>query len=228
MAKPPKSDNVTQLRSGLSPEQTSHKILAGIRAVEQLSAQLDIAESSQAAIESDKLSAATKSYRGLVREADELGNALTAAESHRILPLVCAGLAEHDALIEANKLARGNRKAERGRVSQARLELHKPAMDDRQSKQSMLPITGDTIGLGWFSDETKAVVYTALLDLDGRGGLDTAQAELMTDLASANLQPIAFVLDAADALDEADAAESDPVVSSELAAMADQDASLPI
>jgi hypothetical protein len=220
-----KKDNVTQLRSGMSPEQTSHKILAGIRAVEQLAAQLDMAESSQAAIESDRLSAATKSYRGLVREADELGDALTAAESHRILPLICAGLAEHDAIIEANKLAKGNRKAERGRVSQARLELHKPAMDDRQS---MLPITSDTIGLGWFSDETKAVVYTALLDLDGRGGLDTAQAELMTDLASANLQPIAFVLDAADALDEADAAESDPVVSSELAAMADQDASLPI
>jgi hypothetical protein len=224
MAKTPKSDNVTQLRSGLSPEQTSHKILAGIRAVEQLSAQLDIAESSQAAIESDKLSAATKSYRALVREADELGDALTAAESHRILPLICAGLAEHDAIIEANKLAKGNRKAERGRVAQARLELHKPAMDDRQS---MLPITGDTIGLGWFSDETKAVVYTALLDLDGRGGLDTAQAELMTDLASANLQPIAFVLDAADALDEPES-ESDPVASSELAAMAEQDASLPI
>jgi hypothetical protein len=219
-----KKDNITQLRSGLSPEQTSHKILAGIRAVEQLSAQLDIAESSQAAIESDKLSAATKSYRALVREADELGDALTAAESHRILPLICAGLAEHDAIIEANKLAKGNRKAERGRVAQARLELHKPAMDDRQS---MLPITGDTIGLGWFSDETKAVVYTALLDLDGRGGLDTAQAELMTDLASANLQPIAFVLDAADALDEPES-ESDPVASSELAAMAEQDASLPI
>jgi hypothetical protein len=220
-----KKDNITQLRSGLSPEQTSHKILAGIRAVEQLSAQLDIAESSQAAIESDKLSAATKSYRALVREADELGDALTAAESHRILPLICAGLAEHDAIIEANKLAKGNRKAERGRVAQARLELHKPAMDDRQS---MLPITGDTIGLGWFSDETKAVVYTALLDLDGRGGLDKAQAELMTDLASANLQPIAFVLDAADALDESEADGSDPVVASELAAMAEQDASLPI
>jgi hypothetical protein len=225
MAKPPKSDNVTQLRSGLSPEQTSHKILAGIRAVELFAEQLDRAESTRSAIESDTLSASTKSYRALVREADEMGDALTAADSHRLLPLICAGLAEHDAIIEANKLAKGNRKAERGRVAQARLELHKPAMDDRQS---MLPITGDTIGLGWFSDETKAVVYTALLDLDGRGGLDTAQAELMTDLASANLQPIAFVLDAADALDEADAAESDPVVSSELAAMADQDASLPI
>jgi hypothetical protein len=226
MATKPKSDsNVSQLRPSLSPEQTSHKILAGIRAVELFSEQLDRAESTRSAIESDTLSAATKSYRALVREADEMGDALTAADSHRLLPLICAGLAEHDAIIEANKLAKGNRKAERGRVSQARLELHKPAMDDRQS---MLPITGDTIGLGWFSDETKAVVYTALLDLDGRGGLDKAQAELMTDLASANLQPIAFVLDAADALDESEADGSDPVVASELAAMAEQDASLPI
>lgn len=220
MAKSKKSEE--QLRSGLSPEQTSHKILAGIRAVGDLVTQLDAAEARQAALESDSLGAATKSYRALVREADELGSALTPAESHRLLPLICDGLATHDAILEANKLAKGNRKTERARVRQAFDELHKPAMD---STQTMLPITGDSIGLGWFSDETKAVVYTALLDLDGRGGLDSAQAELMTALASADLKPIAFVLDAAEAIEDA---ETDSAASAELEQLAEQDAALPI
>lgn len=197
MAKPPKS-NVTQLRAGLSPEHTSHRILASIRCVVMLSDQLVLADDRQSSLESASLTDATKSYRALVREADELGSALTKEDSHRLLPLICAGLAEHDAIRDANKLAKGNRKAERHRVAQALEELHKPAKNE---SQEMLPITGDT-SLGWFSDDTKAIVYTALLDLDGRGGLDTAQSELLLDLAASDLKPIAFVLDASEAADE--------------------------
>ena len=48
------------------------------------------------------------------------------------------------------------------------------------------------------------MAYTALVELDKTGGLDDDQRALMVDLAGAGIEPIAFVLDAGEAVEESD------------------------
>ena len=190
----------------MTPEIRSHRILAAIRAVAKLQSDLVKTDRQLRDAESAELSDATKAYREVLRDADERREQLTPEESHEILPEALDGLATRDAIHEANTAARKARAAERKRVDGALAELHKPAQGD--GDQPSLPgLDGDeqgqtdaATGLGWFTAECRAVVYTALLHSDG--DLDPAQVELLADLASLGLEQIDFVLDAAEAIDE--------------------------
>jgi chromatin segregation and condensation protein Rec8/ScpA/Scc1 (kleisin family) len=225
--------NVKQLHPGLTPEATSHRILAAIRAVYALNVDLEKTDGRLRAVETDNLTDATQAYRTAIREADEResGTALSHEEAWQVLLVVCAGLRDHDAIRDANKAVRAVRKAERARVGQALDELHKPAKVE-DSAQTLLPITGDKTGLGWFTAECNAVVYTALLEADKRGRIDASQAELLADLATSGLEAVAFVLDAADAVidDVGDPAASDDIAREldKLVTTSADEASLPI
>ena len=216
--------NVTNLhpaaQSPLTPEQTSHRILAAVRVVNQFYKELVKTDTRLRAIETTALAEATKAYREVVRDADDRSDSLTPKESHVILPKICAGLREHDRIKEANTVARKARAAEQKRVGEAHQELQGPLAD---GDQQQLP-TSDQTGLGWFCQDTVAVVYTALLDASERETIDPAQLELLAELAGAGLEAITFVVDAAGALDdedEDDEPESDNEAIAELDAIAD-------
>ncbi len=220
---------IASTRPPLTPELRSHKILASIRAVHALHRQLVQTDLRMHAAEKEELSDATKTYREIIRDAEERGERIKPKEAHEILPRICEGLRKRDEIDDANQDARKARKAERARVSTALEELEGPGKGE--SNQVTLPLAaangGSETGLEWFTDDARAVVYTALLDLDGRGKIDNVQSELLGDLAAAGLSPVEFVLDAADAIEDAPP-ESDEVVARELAAIADEQADLPI
>lgn len=213
-------------RLALTPEQRSHKILASIRAVHALHRELVQTDARMHAVEKEELSDATKAYREIIRDAEERGDKIKPKEAHEILPKICEGLRHRDELHEANQEARKARKAERARVTSALEEFEGPG---KESNQTTLPLAangGSETGLEWFSDDARAVAYTALLDLDGRGKIDAVQSELLGHLAAAGLNPVEFVLDAAEAIEDAPPEAAD--VATELAAIADEQADLPI
>lgn len=203
-------------------EKASHRVLAAAQAIEALLDSLESADTRLRAVEKDALATATKRYRSVIEEAGEQD--LTPDDSHRILPLVIEGLATRQALAEAHQTARKNRGAERARVVSARGELL--ALKGGQAQIS-LPLEADTSGLGLFSEDVRAVTYTALVALDGRGALSQVMRELMVDLATVGAQPIAFVLDAGEALEE-DVEVADVQVQAELAQLEQAANDLPI
>jgi hypothetical protein len=209
---------VTQLRpsKALTPEQTSHRILAAVRAVHAFHELLVITDNRKRSSEKEELSDATKAYREIIRDAEDRGDSITPDEAHSILPTICDGLRTRDAIKDANDAARRNRKAERERVADALKELQSPAKDD--GAQGTLPGLEDATGLGWFSADTKAVTYTALLDADEREAIDSVQADLLGDLGGLGLDAIEFVIDAADAVDE----DEDPEVDEDAVAELDE------
>jgi hypothetical protein len=203
-----KSNGSAAAAPTISPEHRSHRILAAARAVHTFLSHLEATDAKLFAIEKETLGNATKAYREMIRDADDRRRSLTPEESHKILPDICDGLATREAIAEANKLAKKNRKQERERVKVAHEALLSPAKED--PRQTSLQLDTDATGLGWFTQEVREVAYTALLELDKTGGLDAAQSELMADLASVGLGPISFVVDMqAMAEAAAEAAEKD-------------------
>lgn len=225
MAKPkskqPKADATNP---GLMPDQIKLRAFAAAQALWIFEERLSSTDSRMCAIEKDALSEATKAYREVMRadHADPPSDAVKVIH----YDTACAGLARHDAVLEANKLARGNRKAERERVTSALREFMTPI----NSAQMPLPIETDATGLGLYSDDARAVAYTALLELDRTGDLDDQQRNLMVDLSGAGMQAIAFVLDAGEALEEPDEDADTEQIREELAnlAAAEQANSLPL
>jgi len=213
-------------RLPMTPELRSHKILASIRAVHALHRELVQTDVRMHAVEKEKLSDATKAYREIIRDAEERGAAIMPKEAHEILPRICEGLRTRDKIHEANQEARKARKAERARVTSALEEFEGPSKETNQAALPLAANGGAETGLEWFSDDARAVAYTALLDLDGRGKIDAVQSELLGDLAAAGLSPVDFVLDAAEAIEDAPPEADD--VAAELAAIADEQRDLPI
>lgn len=198
MAKPKtKQPTVTQPDAGPSwtPERVKLRAFAAAQALWIFEERLKITDSRLRAEETEQLTKATQEYREIMRADHEDPPSDDVKVIH--YDTACAGLARHDAVLEANKLARGNRKAERERVEAALREFMTPVVN----AQLTLPIETDSTGLGLYSDDARAVAYTALLELDRTGDLDDGQRDLMVDLAGAGMQQIAFVLDASEAVE---------------------------
>lgn len=203
-----------QLPAGLTPDQIDRRTLAALRAVCCLVVFLKTTDKKLKAEEEKAKSEATKAYRAVLREADDLGDRISDADTRRILKEACSGLREHDRIRDENKAARKGRKAERKRVDQALAELSKPPTDG----QASLPVTTDLTGFAWYTGECVSVIYTALCELDKQGKLDNAQRETMGVLATAGIATVSLVLDPAEAVeqeaDPADAADVDNAVAS--------------
>jgi hypothetical protein len=198
MAKPKtKTPTVTTNSPTWTGDQIKLRAFAGAKALFVFHEHLVATDTRLKAAETAKLTEATQAYRVVMREDYESPPSDEVKVIH--FDEACAGLATHDAILEANKLARSNRAAERKRVDNALRELMTPTGDDAQMS---LPITSDSTGLGLYTDDARAVVYTALLELDKTGALDQDQRDLMVDLAGAGIETIAFVLDAAEAIEE--------------------------
>lgn len=163
--------------------------------------QLEAVDARLQAVEKERLTKATQTYRSIMRE--DYANPPSPDVKIIHYDTACEGLATHDAVLEANSLARKARKAERDRVGKALREFltTRPTADNQLQ---LLPPASDASGLGLYTDEARLVAYTALVELDKTGGLDDDQRALMVDLAGAGIEPIAFVLDAGEAVEESD------------------------
>ncbi len=175
-------------------------------ALDAFSQQLEAVDARLQAVEKERLTKATQTYRSIMRE--DYANPPSPDIKVIHYDTACEGLATHDAVLEANSLARKARKAERDRVGKALREFltTRPTTDNQLQ---LLPPASDASGLGLYTDEARLVAYTALVELDKTGGLDDDQRALMVDLAGAGIEPIAFVLDAGEAVEESDDEPSD-------------------
>ena len=215
MAKSKQPTNVTPIRPGWTADQIKVRAFASACAIQLFSEMLADADNRLKGAEKEKLSEATKAYREIIRSDTESPPSDDVKVIH--YSEVCNGLLKHDAIDEANKLARGNRKAERARVDSALREF----LTNKADGGSQLDLLGsdDSTGLGLYTAEARAVAYTSLLELDRLAKLDATQVVLMTDLANAGLTRIEFVLDASEAIE---AEEEEPGAAEgqiELAAM---------
>lgn len=171
-------------------------------ALDAFGQQLEAVDARLQAVEKERLTKATQTYRSIMRE--DYANPPSPDIKVIHYDTACEGLATHDAVLEANSLARKARKAERDRVGKALREFLTTRPTTADNQLQLLPPASDASGLGLYTDEARLVAYTALVELDKTGGLDDDQRALMVDLAGAGIEPIAFVLDAGEAVEESD------------------------
>ena len=196
----------TKNSSTAQPKWTTDQIKlrahASACALDAFGQQLEAVDARLQAVEKERLTKATQTYRSIMRE--DYANPPTPDIKVIHYDTACEGLATHDAVLEANSLARKARKAERDRVGKALREFLTTRPTTADNQLQLLPPASDASGLGLYTDEARLVAYTALVELDKTGGLDDDQRALMVDLAGAGIEPIAFVLDAGEAVEESD------------------------
>jgi hypothetical protein len=119
----------------------------------------------------------------------------------------CDGLAALDRERAAKKADIDKRT---GKIADFKAAQRDIMLTKASGDQLTLLSEGDIDGLGYTSAGTRQVLYAALLKLDGDGGLDEHQSDLLADLAGAGIDDLDLDLDAGAAVeDDADEEEAD-------------------
>ena len=123
-----------------------------------------------------------------------------------------AALAAWDSLKSEAKADKDARLKKIGRVNAAFGEVMGVSKDDGlQTDIFGGAETGAIPGLGWASAETKAMIYTALVQIsESKVAMSDVQSALLLDLASAGLEAVDLGIDASEAVEQDVTADGDP------------------
>jgi hypothetical protein len=172
----------------------------------------------------EKRSDATKAYREHLRDderevlrgaGDKLKSKekLTDRDKQNLIAIVehyyaaCDGLGEHDEILADGKTDKDARKKRIAQFKAAHRELMLQGKDGNPNQQKMFEPPS---AVGGMTEDTKEVVYSALLQLDKDGAaLDDVQRSLLTELGSAGVKVVELNVNAAAAIEQEVADEDD-------------------